>query len=149
MPSLVRGKQTIRPLAEMFERVTGKRARRTLSVSVQRLQEEWPVEDGTRDVTILTAGVPKIVVTAVRAPSAVIPGDTFTIDVDWRNDGLGGEGYIQIQDLDTGAIVVYIKRFVASAGATGTWVSPSLTMPDKTWRLRIYYGHYEIRYGPK
>ncbi len=131
-----------RPLREMLERVT--RRRRGV-----RAQEEWPVQEGALDVTISATGVPIIKVVNVTAPTTVIPGDTFTIAVDWRNDGESGEGYVQIQDLDTGEILVHISRFTAPAGGHGTWTSPALTMPDRTLRLRIIYGHFEIRWGPR
>jgi hypothetical protein len=91
-------------------------------------------------------GYPKITIVSVDVPSTAEAGKSFTLTVNWKNDGDAGTAWWRIVDLDTGTEILPKSTWTvtkapdpASSGAK----SASITMPNRTLNIRVELGHVE------
>ena len=106
----------------------------------------YPVDD-YREFTVTlyvppVPGYPKIVIVSVNAPSTVQQGETFTVTMNWRNDGDAGTAWYRILDLDTNEEVLPRTTWSVAEGESGS-KTVSITMPARNLRLRLETGHVE------
>ncbi|MEM2386110.1 MAG: hypothetical protein QXO67_03915 [Candidatus Bathyarchaeia archaeon] len=87
-------------------------------------------------------GYPKIVIVSVDAPSTVQAGQSFNVTVKWRNDGDAGTAWYRITDLDAGVEVLPRTEWTVAKGESGS-KTVSMTMPNRSLRLRVEFGHVE------
>ena len=70
------------------------------------------------------------------------PGDVVRVIVQIKNSG-NGDGIIwaKVTDIDTGAEVGYIAKFMVAGGLAQDWLMPDVTMPSKDLNLKVEVGH--------
>ena len=74
-------------------------------------------------------------------PADAHEGDIFTVAGTITNTGEADDIFVQIKDMDTGGIID-TQGWSLAGGASTNW-SFNLTMPNKTWNLRLEAGHNE------
>jgi len=87
-------------------------------------------------------GYPKLSIVSVDVPASVEAGKSFTLTLSWKNNADAGTAWRRIVDLDTGGEVLTRATWSVSAGQIGT-ITVSITMPNRTLRLRLEVGHVE------
>lgn len=99
------------------------------------------VLDDSRSATITL--YPKMAIVDFYAPPSAKPGDLIQLWVSYRNDGGEGIAWLKVIDVDTNEEVYPRASWTAPAGATVYRMTIDLTMPNKTWNLRLEIGHWQ------
>lgn len=116
-----------------------------------QVQRFATVKDTEKTLTITLAAGKGVVIDAYAKDEAgakitkAIVGQKIYVVIAVRNDGDTDYVWFTTKDKDTGTVIAAasypIAPTILNAGATVTFTSGVLTMPDKNWNLLIEAGH--------